>query len=98
MTEAITTSPLKVSRPERRTVLGRHFIATIEPRLEAGEAFGDLSVERLAKTASISRSTFYVYFEDKGDLLGVMAENLISDMFDAAQAWWSFPPDGGKEE
>ena len=95
---AVATSPLQVSRDERRKTLSRHFIATIEPLLEAGGSYGDLSVERLVKPANISRSTFYVYFDDKGDLLRVMAENLISDMFDAAEAWWTFPAAGSKRD
>ena len=29
----------------------------------------ELTIERLCSQAAVSRSTFYVYFEDKGDLL-----------------------------
>src|SRR4051794_34010288 len=57
------------SRAERRDNIRRRLLAVLENLLDKGENFTEVSVERLVSEAGISRSTFYVYFEDKGDLL-----------------------------
>ncbi|PQM45173.1 hypothetical protein C1Y40_04660 [Mycobacterium talmoniae] len=36
---------------------------------EDNTSFAELSVERLARRAGISRASFYLYFEDKGELV-----------------------------
>jgi AcrR family transcriptional regulator len=91
-------NPLHRSQPERRRLLSRHFIAVIEPLLEAGEPYAELSVERIIKAGNIARSTFYAYFDDKGDLLSAMAEDVIGDLFEAGRTWWAFPHDGSKAD
>jgi len=47
----------------------RRLLEVVQQLLDEGESFTEMSVERLVSEAGISRSTFYVYFEDKGDLL-----------------------------
>ena len=61
--------------------------------MEAGESYTELSVERLAHEADISRSTFYTYFEDKGDLLRQFTGDIFDDLMASAAAWWSLPPE-----
>ena len=56
--------------------------------LHEGESFTELSVERIVAAAGISRSTFYVYFEDKGDLLRALTEDVISQMLEVSHHWW----------
>jgi len=90
-------SPLQTTREERRTLLSRHFIAIVEELIEGGEAFSDISVERLIKAANISRSTFYAYFEDKGDLLRGMAVDVIAELAATGATWWAMPADAGKD-
>jgi AcrR family transcriptional regulator len=92
----MATSPLQRTQPERRALLARHFVEVVEPLLEAGEPYADLSVESLITAGGISRSTFYAYFEDKGALLSAMAEDVIADLFEAGESWWSFPDDGDR--
>jgi TetR/AcrR family transcriptional regulator, ethionamide resistance regulator len=58
-----------------------------------GESYTELSVERIVREAGISRATFYVYFEDKGDLLRALAVDFIERMIGAAAAWWSLTGD-----
>ena len=53
-----------------------------------GESFAELSVERLVTEADISRSTFYVYFEDKGDLLRAWFGEINLELEEAAKGWW----------
>jgi AcrR family transcriptional regulator len=81
-------SPLRSTTTERRTLLSRHFVSVLEPIIEAGESYNDLSVERIITAGGISRSTFYVYFEDKTALLRAMAQDVIADLVGVGNSWW----------
>src|SRR5689334_20504817 len=72
--------PLKPPFEERRARLSRMFVEVVEELLEAGESWQDISVERLINAVDISRSTFYVYFQDKGDLLRAMINDTTADL------------------
>lgn len=93
-----TARPLQPAHAERLARLRRHFIEVVEPLLEAGESFADLSVERLIQAADISRSTFYVYFDDKGDLLGAMVVDITADLAEAGTPWFRLAPDATRDE
>jgi TetR/AcrR family transcriptional regulator, ethionamide resistance regulator len=84
-----SSKPLKPDREERRAFLAGHFVEMVEPWLEAGESYADISVERLITAVDISRSTFYVYFDDKGDLLRAMAEDVTRDLAEAGAVWFT---------
>ena len=90
--------PLQVSRGERRARLSGHLVGVIEALLEAGERYAELSVERIITAGGISRSTFYAYFEDKGDLLGALAQHVTADLVGVGHYWWELPPDAGRDE
>jgi TetR/AcrR family transcriptional regulator, ethionamide resistance regulator len=85
----------RASRAERRVAVLAQLLEAVERLLAEGEAFGDLSVDRLAQEAGISRSKFYLYFEDKGDLLRAWFASVTDDIVDAARAWWALGEDGG---
>jgi AcrR family transcriptional regulator len=80
--------PLHRAPPERREELARHLIDVIEPLLNAGASYSELSVEQIIRAGEISRATFYVYFQDKGDLLQAMARGIGAEISDAGVAWW----------
>jgi AcrR family transcriptional regulator len=88
--------PLQLTRVQRRTMLGQHFAEVLEPVLQSGESFADLSVERIITAGGIARSTFYAYFEDKGDLLRAMAERVIGELFEAGTSWWELTATGSQ--
>ncbi len=46
----------------------------------------------------MSRSTFYVYFEDKGDLLRTWFAEVSEDVVDAAADWWALGPDASRDD
>lgn len=73
-------------------------LGALDSLLSDGQSYTELSVERLVVAAGISRSTFYAYFEDKGDLLSALAEDVIVEIRDAGRNWWELPPDAGKED
>ncbi|MGE4425415.1 MAG: TetR/AcrR family transcriptional regulator [Solirubrobacteraceae bacterium] len=81
------------SRAERRDEMRSRLLAVVERLLDEGESFTEISVERLVSEAGISRSTFYVYFEDKGDLLSAWFGDITAEIATAAGAWWQLGPD-----
>lgn len=79
------------SRDDRRRSITDALLVEVEQILAAGETYAEISVERLITAINISRSTFYVYFEDKGSLLLALAEDVVSQLNIAARAWWDLP-------
>jgi AcrR family transcriptional regulator len=79
------------SRTERRDQLRDRLLNAVEKLLAEGESFTELSVERLASEAGVSRSTFYVYFEDKGELLRAWFVEIFGRVGNAAQQWYGLP-------
>ena len=90
--------PLQLSQSQRRGMLSRHFVGVVEKLVEGGAAYADLSVEAIITAGGISRSTFYVYFNDKGDLLVAMAADVIGDLVSTGSAWWDLPADASKAD
>ncbi|UTI63505.1 TetR/AcrR family transcriptional regulator [Paraconexibacter antarcticus] len=81
------------SRSERRDEARRRLLGVVEKLLEEGESFTEISVERLVSEAGMSRSTFYVYFEDKGDLLRAWFAEITAELTDVAAGWLSLGAD-----
>jgi TetR/AcrR family transcriptional regulator, ethionamide resistance regulator len=79
-------------------MLSRHFVSVVEDLVENGLTYADLSVEAIITAGGISRSTFYVYFEDKGDLLVAMAGDVIGDLLADGASWWELPVDATRED
>lgn len=79
-------------------MLSRHFTGVVEQLLADGTTYADLSVEAIITTGGIARSTFYVYFTDKGDLLAAMAQEVIGDLVQDGTSWWKLPADATRED
>jgi AcrR family transcriptional regulator len=86
------------TRTQRRDEARRRLLGVVAKLLEDGESFTEISVERLVSEAGMSRSTFYVYFEDKGDLLRAWFEDVTAEISDAATGWWALGPDATQAE
>jgi TetR/AcrR family transcriptional regulator, ethionamide resistance regulator len=54
-----------------------------------GTPFTRLGVSEIATAAGIARSTFYVHFADKSDLLLRLAARAVADLRDALDRWWT---------
>ncbi len=52
--------------------------------LTAGEPLARLSINRIAKTAGVSRATFYLHFASKYDLIAKLAERETSPLIELA--------------
>src|SRR5437588_594623 len=85
---SVTRRP-QTKRQERRELIECRLLAATERLMSAGASFTELSVDRLSNEAGISRASFYIYFEDKGDLLRRMAGQVFSDLANGAERWWS---------
>jgi len=84
---SVTRKP-QANRQERREQIERLLLDATERLMADGASFTELSVDRLATEAGISRASFYVYFEDKGDLLRRLAGQVFDDLATAAERWW----------
>lgn len=94
------TTPRKarVSRATRREEIAALLFAAAERQLADGVSFAAISVEQLIQGAEIARSTFYVYFEDKGALVLELADRVTRQVGEAASAWFSLRPGATRED
>ena len=86
------TRKAQSNRAQKREEIQERLLAAVEHALAGGESYTELSVERIVREANLSRSTFYVYFEDKGDLLRALTAEVIGALIGAASRWWNLPP------
>ncbi|WP_029367314.1 TetR/AcrR family transcriptional regulator [Mycobacterium sp. UM_WWY] len=85
---SVTRKP-QANREERRGQIERQLLDATDRLMADGTSFTELSVDRLATEAGISRASFYIYFEDKGHLLRRLATQVFADLAGAAQRWWA---------
>lgn len=76
-------------RRQRREALERRLLDATERLMRDGASFTELSVDRLATEAGISRASFYIYFEDKGHLLRRLAGQVFTDLAAGGERWWA---------
>jgi len=79
-------------RDARRDDARARLLAAVERLVASGESFTEISVERMVVEAGMARSTYYVYFADKGDLLRAWFADITDELRDAAAAWWQLHP------
>ncbi|KZS66579.1 TetR family transcriptional regulator [Mycobacterium kansasii] len=82
------TRNTQATRRHRREQLERRLLDATEQLMNEGASFTELSVDRLATAAGISRASFYIYFEDKGHLLRRLAGQVFDDLAHRAAQWW----------
>lgn len=86
------------SRAARRDEIRHRLLEAVERLLEAGESFTEISVERMVAEAGLARSTFYLYFQDKGDLLVAWFAEITGELESAARGWWDLGPQATRED
>lgn len=72
----------------RRQAIEASLLEATESLLEAGHPYSELSVERIAREAGISRTAFYFYFADKQELLVRLTDDVNALMLEQASLWW----------
>ncbi len=85
------------ARDQRRARAEERIVRATVRLLAAGEGFGDLSVERIASRAGISRTAFYVYFRDKRELLIALLERAVAPILREADELVGGRPSGPQE-
>lgn len=93
---AITGKPRAAPVADRRPAIEARLLTATEELLSDGTAYTELSVHQLCSQAGIARSTFYVYFRDKSDLVARLAERRVSRLTRAASKWWQ--PGASRED
>ncbi|MGH9000467.1 MAG: TetR/AcrR family transcriptional regulator [Acidimicrobiia bacterium] len=88
----------QTSRAARRDEIRHRLLEVVERLLEAGESFTEISVERMVSEAGLARSTFYLYFADKGDLLVAWFTEITVDLERAAREWWNLEPEATRDD
>jgi AcrR family transcriptional regulator len=88
-------TPRSAASTARRADAEARTLAVVEELLRDGASFAELSVERIAAQAGLSRSTFYLYFGDKTELVVRLAHSLKSATFETGTDWDSNPPESG---
>jgi TetR/AcrR family transcriptional regulator, ethionamide resistance regulator len=76
------------TRAGRRAAARARLLDVVERRLRDGETYADIKVGEIVTEAGLSRTTFYVYFEDKADLLRTWYGEVSATIMDAARVWW----------
>lgn len=84
---SVTRKP-QATRQQRREDIERRLLDATERLMRDGTSFTELSVDRLSTEAGMSRANFYIYFQDKGDLLRRLAGQVFGDLADSAELWW----------
>jgi len=82
----------------RRDELREIVLASVERHLRAGTSFAEINVTDLVSESGISRSTFYAYFIDKGNLLRTWYAEFNLDILAAAREWWSLDGSAGRAD
>lgn len=75
-------------RQQRQEQMEARLLEATERLMRDGTSFTELSVDRLATEAGISRASFYIYFEDKGHLLRLLARQVLEDLTTSGERWW----------
>jgi AcrR family transcriptional regulator len=92
------TRRAKLTREKRREAIANRLFVIVERLLAEGSVFSEISVEQLIKEADIARSTFYVYFEDKGALMVELMDRVTKAVGDAADDWFNLSPSATRKD
>jgi AcrR family transcriptional regulator len=86
------------SRAARRDELRDQLLEVVERLIDEGESFTEISVERIVAEADISRTTFYVYFADKGDMLSAWFADIAAEVAAGISGWWEMGAQSTRED
>ena len=86
--EMPTVTKSKASGRQRREAIEADVLRAVEKLMAEGYSYTELPVQRIAEEAGIARSTFYVHYPDKAQLLIRMGNIASVGLFMAAEGWW----------
>jgi AcrR family transcriptional regulator len=82
---------------KRRAATEAAVLAAVKRLLFEGESFTELGINRIAKEAGVARSTFYLCFQDKTDVLIGLTGSMKDELFAIGAAWRPTGTGGGLE-
>jgi AcrR family transcriptional regulator len=85
------TRRMRAHVPASKTGVEESLLGAMERLLASGQSFTSVSVEQLANEAGIARSTFYLHFRDKGDLVQRLMSQVTREILTAAGSWFDKP-------
>jgi TetR/AcrR family transcriptional regulator, ethionamide resistance regulator len=83
------TRTKRTVRTDQRAKVTAQLMEATERLIAEGSSFTELSVEKLSQEAGIARSTYYMHFKDKGELIQALTRNITGELMQATQRWWS---------
>jgi len=86
------------AREDRRDDIRRALLASIESLVDEGFPLADVTVERMVARAGISRAKFYVYFQDKSDVLRAWFDTVTEEIRRPVARWWALDGDSTRED
>lgn len=94
--DAPRTAPPAVPVPtrldRRRAAYRGRLLAAVGDLLSDGGTYADLTVEQIVSRADSSRSNFYVYFKDKGNLLAEFVVDVMGELIESTRSWLDLGP------
>jgi AcrR family transcriptional regulator len=82
---------------KRRAETETAVLAAVKRLLFDGESFTELGINRIAQEAGVARSTFYLCFQDKTDVLIRLTGSMKDELFAIGASWRPTGPRGGLE-
>lgn len=74
--------------PDTRNAVEDAIIDAMGRLFAGGHSFTAVSVEELASEAGIARSTFYLHFHDKSELVRRLMKRVTQELLDATNVWF----------
>lgn len=81
----------------RRAEIETAALEVVRRHLAEGRSFSEISFQGIAKELGVPRSTLYMQFRDKTELLMRMSELALDEVYAAAAAWFVFDHRTGPE-
>lgn len=77
------------SRAKRREEIRDRLLAVAEQAVASGESLAQLQLGTLCTDAGVARSTFYLHFADRGELLSAWLDAIAGTLESVGARWWS---------
>jgi AcrR family transcriptional regulator len=77
---------LASNRASNRGRVRVRLLQAVRELLEQGEPYGDVTVEDVARRAGVARSSFYVHFSDRRELLFRLVDDAAGPLLDRLEA------------
>lgn len=79
---------MKAQQQDAKQKKAQELLRAAKRLIDQGENFNTMRVEDLCRATGIARSTFYVYFDDKNDLVQTLIRELMQNYYTMAENWW----------